>query len=345
MNLIPRIPQAILGQRGMAGNRSHARPARRTPAHRATNTSTAFLLSTLLCLCLVGSTIHLPGSAMAAATQAGQNNGPLRIVMSAAFVADSGIDIYAQISRYLENKLDRKIEFVTGFSYDTINQMLTSGLADIGFVCGLPYILEHDLAQPHVELLLAPVMKDSRYQNKPIYFSYIIVHKDSTINSFAELKGKRFVFNDEISNSGYNMPRAHLIKTGETGGFFSQTLRSGSHEESIRMVALGKADTSAIDSLVYDYEIFRQQEHAQKTRIIKTLGPAGIPPIVVSSKVPLVLRQKIRAVFLDMNNDPAGRKILESALLDRFANVDDSNYDGIRKMYTLAQDTGYMVIK
>ena len=46
-----------------------------------------------------------------------------------------------------------------------------------------------------------------------------------------------------------------------------------------------------------------------------------------------------------MKNDPAGKLILDKALLDRFDIVDDSNYDSIRKMKKQAQDTGYMVIR
>ena len=116
------------------------------------------------------------------------------------------------------DKLNHKVAFIPGFSYATINSMLDSGMADIGFICGLPYVMEKDKPQPGIDLLLAPVMKDAKYKDKPIYYSYVIVHKDSKINNFSDLKGNRFVFNDEISNSGYSMPRAHLIDLGETKG-------------------------------------------------------------------------------------------------------------------------------
>lgn len=278
-------------------------------------------------------------------TQNNPSQAEIRIVMSAAFVSESGVGIYDEISRYLGDKLKRKVVFVSGFSYSTINTMLESGMADIGFICGLPYILKRDTSKPSIDLLLAPVMKDRKYKDKPIYYSYIIVHKDSKLDSFPALKGSSFVFNDEISNSGYNMPRAHLIKLGETSGFFGKIVRSGSHEESIRMVALGISDVSAVDSLVYDYDIINNPKYVQQTRIIKVLGPAGIPPIVVSTKTPLPLRQKIRDIFLEMKDDPVGKGILEKALVDRFAEVDDSNYDGIRRMKKQAQDSGYLEIR
>lgn len=269
----------------------------------------------------------------------------LRIVMSAAFVSESGTGVYDAISEYLGDKLKRKVSFISGFSYDTINSMLESGMADVGFICGLPYVIEHDKPQPSIELLLAPVMKSSIYQDKPIYYSYIIVHKDSQFNNFESLKGSTFVYNDEISNSGYNMPRSHLITRGETSGFFGRVVRSGSHEESIRMVAFKQADVSAVDSLVYDYDQVNNQKYVSQTKILKKLGPAGIPPVVVSSKVPVTLRNEIRDILINMDKDPAGKKILNKALVDRFTIVDDSHYDSVRKMRKQAVSSGYTIIK
>jgi len=277
--------------------------------------------------------------------QSGRDHVAIRIVMSGAFVSESGVAIYDEIAGYLGEKLQHKVEFISGFSYATINAMLDSGMADIGFICGLPYVMKKDKPEPTINLLLAPVMKNQKYKDRPIYYSYVIVHKDSKFNQFSDLKGSRFVFNDEISNSGYNMPRAHLIDIGETSGFFGTVVRAGSHEESIRMVALGKADVSAVDSLVYDYDEIKNPEFVRQTKVIKILGPAGIPPVVVSSKTPVDLRQKIRDILLEMNNNPVGRRILNKVLIDRFTVVNDSNYDGIRQMKELAKDSNYMVIK
>ena len=269
----------------------------------------------------------------------------IRIVMSGAFVSENGIGVYDNIANYLAKKLNHQVSFISGFSYSTINAMLDSGAADIGFICGLPYVLKHDQPEPVIDALLAPVPKAPQYKNKPIYYSYLIVSKDSEAENFADLRGKTFVYNDEISNSGYNMPRAHLVDMSETRGFFGEIIRSGSHEESIRMVASGLADISAVDSLVYDYDREKYPEFVQQTRILEILGPAGTPPIVASTRLPVEMREKIRDIFTGMNNDPEGRKILDEALLDRLQIVEDSNYDGIRKMYKQARDAGYLEIR
>lgn len=303
------------------------------------------VIKNILTLLFSMSLLFLYSSKISADTSAvSTEQEPIRIVMSAAFVSDAGLDIYNDIFNYVGEKLNREIEFVSGFSYEAINTMLDTGMVDIGFICGLPYTMKKDTKKPVVELLLAPVMKDPKYKNKPIYYSFIIVHKDSQFHNFGDLKDSHFVFNDEISNSGYNMPRAHLIEIGETSGFFKKVSRSGSHEESIRLVALGKADVTAVDSLVYDYDVLNNPKYTQLTKILKILGPAGIPPIVVSSKMPLHLRNKIQDILIGMKNDQKGKSILNKALVDRFIKPVDSNYDSIREMYKKSKESHYKVI-
>lgn len=269
----------------------------------------------------------------------------IRLAMTAAFVSESGVDIYERITNYLSEKTGYRFEFVSGFSYSTIDAMLEDGAINFGFVCGLPYVLKREQATPKVQLVAAPVMKFSHYNNKPKYFSYVIVHKDSKCKNFADLKGCIYVYSDEISNSGYNMPRARLIELGETNGFFDRVLRSGSHEESIRMVALGMADASSIDSLVFDYDMIRNPEYVSKIKIIEKLGPAGIPPLVASSKTDMGIIMTTQKVILEMNEDPQGRILLDDAFVEKFEVVDDSNYDDIRRMKNLSEDTGFLEIK
>ena len=264
---------------------------------------------------------------------------PIKIVMSAAFVSALGINVYSDMFEYLGKKLNHDIEFVQGFSYETINKMLNAGMIDLGFVCGLPYVMEKAKPKPSYDLLLAPVMSNKKYHDKPVYYSYVIVNKNSKFNNFMDLKGSRFVFNDEISNSGYNIPRAHLIAIGETSGFFGSVIRSGSHEESIRLVASGEADASAVDSLVYDYDIANNPLYVAKTKVIKILGPTGIPPVVISKNISLSLRHKIKTILTAMNKDPIGKRILKQAMVDRFISVADSNYDDIRKMKKISDDS------
>lgn len=286
------------------------------------------------------------GSPPAAPEAAPAKKRTVKIAMSAAFVSERGVPVYGEIADYLSGETGLDVQFITGLGYDTINKMLESGTIDVGFVCGAPYVMLHDQEKPAANLLVAPVMKDPRYGGKPKYFSDLIVHKDSAFAKLADLNGKRFVYNDELSNSGYNLPRFHLLKNGyNKAQFFGTSARSGSHEESIRMVATGEADASFVDSLVLEYDRNRKVGHAADVKVIESVGPAGIPPVVVSPALAQDVRVKLEAAFVHMHEKPQGRAILDRADVDKFMVTDDANYNDIRSMKKAAEEAGFMAFK
>jgi phosphonate transport system substrate-binding protein len=233
---------------------------------------------------------------------------------------------------------------VTGPAYTSINQMLEAGDVDYDFICGYPYILARDQRVPKVELVAAPVPKHPRYSHKPVYFSDLIVRADSPFKALQDLRGRTYVYNEETSNSGYNMPRSYLVKLGLTNGFFGKVLRSGSHEASIRMVAQGLADASFVDSLVLDYDRAKGFDEAAQVRVIDSLGPVATVPFVVSTRS-VSTAAPLKARLLTMHEDPRGRQILDEAFLERFAEVSDSDYDGLRAMKKAAEDAQFLEIK
>jgi phosphonate transport system substrate-binding protein len=267
----------------------------------------------------------------------------LRIALSGAFISEAGAGIYQQIASYVSDKTGLKVEIVTGLSYDTINKMLKAGALAGGFVCGLPYVLLNETKE-NVILTIAPVMKASRYHDKPVYYSELIVPRDSSYKTIQDLRGKHFIYNDELSNSGYNLPRDFFLKNGIKKDFFGKITRSGSHEESIRAVANKEADFSFVDSLVLDYELHTKAKSAQAVRVIHSLGPAGVPPLVVSKTLNPAIVKELTEAFVNMDKDPRGQKILDSGLLRRFEIVYDSNYQGIREKYLNAKSKKALVI-
>ncbi len=270
---------------------------------------------------------------------------PVRLAMSAAFVSESGVGIYSKLAVYLTRKTGIQTEFVSGLAYGTINSMLEDGTVHCGFICGLPYVMLRDRPRPAAQLIAAPILKAPRYKGQPKYYSDLIVRKDSPYQKLQDLEGRTYVYNDEISNSGYNLPRYRMLQLGLTKGFFGKVVRSGSHEESIRMVAAGEADASFVDSLVLDYDREMGLGHAQEVRVIDSVGPAGICPLVASAQMPVDLRDKLQHALVTMHEDPEGRKLLDEALLDRFTLVEDGNYDDIRSMKEAAEKAGFTVIR
>ncbi len=277
----------------------------------------------------------------------------VKMVVTAAFVSDKGVPVYEDLAKYFSKKLGWDVKIVSGLSYSEADDMLDKGVIQIGYVCGLPYV--HKFAEGKYELLAVPVMgmkngafADAKgYEDAPgKYYSYTIVRKDSPIKSWADMKGKTYAFNDMGSNSGYNLPRAKLVSVGAKGwNYFSKVVVSGSHEESIRLVARGMVDASSVDSLVLDYDRMIKDADALNVKIIEHLGPAGAPPVVISKKADPSIKQALQEVMVNMHKDPEGKKILDKAMVARFDSPSDENYDDIRNYEQEAKSAGFVDYK
>lgn len=295
---------------------------------------------------LLYAVLMLPLSSFAA------HKSDMKMAVTAAFVSEQGMPIYREIAQYLSGKIKRKVDMISDISYSEANMLLEKGVVQIAFVCGLPYVQEH--AKGNMILVAIPVVAPrldkfktaAVYKNIPgKYYSYTIVRKDSSIKSWADLRGKSYAYNELNSNSGYNMPRYKLVQLGAKSWdeYFSRVVVSGSHEESIRMVARGQVDASSVDSMVFDYERSVGSPEAMKVRIIESLfrNGAGAPPVVMSAKSDSATRRAIQQTLVNMNKDPEGQRILKKALLLRFAPPDDTNYNDIRRMETAAHEAGF----
>jgi phosphonate transport system substrate-binding protein len=250
----------------------------------------------------------------------------LRLVL-ASYLSTTLEPLYRGTAKYLARMLGCDVEFVIGSSFDQFGRDV-----DLGFICGLPYVRLADRVHP----IVAPVPRAERYRGGPIYFSDVIVNADSDVISFAGLGGARWCFNDVDSHSGYGVVLYHLAQMGATPNYFSRFEPSGSHLESVRRVAAGEADASAIDSHLLDVLRRDEPELVGELRVITSIGPSTIQPLVAADRIPAELRERIWAALTDMHNDTDGVNVLSYGLVSRFETVADSSYDDIRSMLETA---------
>jgi phosphonate transport system substrate-binding protein len=262
---------------------------------------------------------------------------PLRFV---TFLAPNMHAVYEYISRYVAEQLDWPTEFSVGNSYDEL-----SDPPDVSFVCGLAYVVLASQGKADVQPIAAPLLKGPRYGGRPVYFSDVIVHRDCPARSFADLRGRSWAYNEPLSHSGYGVTRYHLVRLGETNGFFGKVVESGWHEHSIRLVSSGAVDASAIDSHVLALMLRDHPELADRLRVIDTLGPSTIQPVVVARHLPESLKVDLSDVFQGLGDDPAARPHLDRGFVDRFIPVNDANYDDVRAMLATCEEAGFLTIR
>ena len=252
----------------------------------------------------------------------------VRFAVGGMITPKEGMGYYRDFLRYIQEKIGRKVEYVDREGYAEINEMLQSGQLEAAFVCSGPYVDGHD--QFGLELLAAP-----QAYGATVYYSYIIVPRESAVASFAGLRGKRFAFTDPLSNSGKLVPTYMLARMNETPeSFFEKVIFTKSHDKSIKAVALGVVDAAAVDSLIWEYLNATSPEFTAKTRILEKSPPYAIPPIVVSRDLAPELKEQLRQTLLEAHTDPKGQAILRQMRIDRFVAIPDSAYDSVREMQT-----------
>jgi phosphonate transport system substrate-binding protein len=254
---------------------------------------------------------------------------------------DATIALYELVTEEVGRRLGLPTELVVETSYESCERDQN----EVCFVCSLPYVTFErrglDLAVP----VAAPVLEGERYGGRPIYFSDVIVHRDSPFLTFLDLRGRSWAYNEPLSWSGYGITRYHLAALGETNGFFREVVEAGFHREAIRMVARREVDASAIDSQVLSIELRDHPDLAEQVRVVEALGPSTIQPVAVSRRVPDELREAIREVLVTMADDSAVHERLTIALVERFVPVDAGSYDDIRMMVDACEAAGFLELR
>ena len=251
----------------------------------------------------------------------------MKPLVFANFLAPNMTSVYAAVAARVGQAVGRPAELIEGRNFD----QLRDGSVDLAFLCGLPYVRLSRERPGMLHPLAAPVLDEPRYEDRPVYFSDVIVRTDSPASSFGDLRGRSWAYNDPDSLSGCLLVRYHLLQMGETEAFFSSVIFSGRHQESIRRVVSGEVDASAIDSQVLGVACLRNPNLARQFRVIAVLGPSTIPPVIATGTVPQEIQALAGDAICALGGDAAGRETLAAGLIRRYTPIEDRAYDDIRE--------------
>jgi phosphonate transport system substrate-binding protein len=264
---------------------------------------------------------------------AARAGGPLRF---ATFLAPNMLPVYRFLADRIGERLGRPVELVVGSSFDQFER----GEADLGVVCGLPYVWLAARRPRPVEPLAAPVLAGDRYGGRPVYYSDVVVRHDSPITCLEDLQGRSWAYNEPASHSGHSVTLYGLVRMGARPGFFARVVEAGFHQRALRLVAGGAVDAAAIDCQVLAIEL-RDHPQLAGLRVVGSFGPSTIQPVVAASRLPEQLKDEVRDLLVELAGDPTARPVLDHGVIDHFAAVDDAAYDDIRAMLTVIEAAGW----
>lgn len=114
----------------------------------------------------------------------------------------------------------------------TIEEMCASSTDTMAFIPAFGYVLANDLCG--VDVAFKAVRR-----GWGVYWTMIVVGRDSDIQSIEDLNGKKWAYPDAGSTSGFLVPTVMFKENNITPG---ESLEAGGHPEAVRAVYNGEAD-------------------------------------------------------------------------------------------------------
>jgi ABC-type phosphate/phosphonate transport system substrate-binding protein len=156
----------------------------------------------------------------------------------------------------------------------------------VGQICNLPLRARH-----WGQVTLIAAMDYGVPDTAPgHYHSVFVVRADDPVQTLAEAAGGRFALNDALSNSGWGAP---VQEAASRGLRLRPGIVTGSHVESLRAVADGRADLCATDSV--SFRQFRRWEPvmAGLRALDRTFASPGMTLITRTGQDPVPYRDAL----------------------------------------------------
>jgi len=258
----------------------------------------------------------------------------------ASYLSPNIFPVYEAVAAAVSDHLGMRTEITGERSYGRFRR----GDDDISFICSLAW-LQLAPASPQVAPIAAPVLEGDRYGGRPIYFSDVVVRTGSPYATFADLRGATWAYNEPLSQSGYGVTRHHLVQLGETTGFFGEVVAGGHHLRCIELVRRGEVDAAAIDSQVLSVAMTADPSLDCELRILTSLGPSTVQPVIAGSRLGPALRAGIVAAMKNMHLDPRYRSVLLRSGVARFVPIGSGDYEDVRRMSRACEAADFMELR
>ncbi|CAB1367348.1 putative selenate ABC transporter substrate-binding protein [Denitratisoma oestradiolicum] len=232
---------------------------------------------------------------------------------------------FVPLGQYLEQQTGMKVSFVPVSDYAAVVESLATGKLDLAWLGGFTFIQAKRRTQG-TAIPIAQRAEDAKFTSRFITAS-------EGIKSFADLKGKTFVFGSPSSTSGHLMPRYFLGREGiNADKDFKNLAFSGAHDATVAFVAAGRADAGVLNASVWDKLVEQGKVDTAKVRVFATTPPYFDYNWTVRGDLDPALVKKLTEAFLKLDPaNPAHKEIMALQRASKFIPTKKENYEGIEQ--------------
>jgi phosphonate transport system substrate-binding protein len=262
-----------------------------------------------------------------------QWQNPSTLIFSYTPVEDPAVyeNVFGEFMEHLAKVTGKRVRWFPAESYAAQVEAMRSGRLHIAGVATGPTPYAVNLAG------FEPIIAMQAPGGSIGYSLRLITHKDSSIKSIADLKGKRVAHVSPSSNSGDQAPRALFTAQGITPGKDYEVLYSGKHDNSVMGVVNKDYDAAPVASTVVDRMQARGMFKADVLRTVYESAPFPRTAFGVAHNLAPELKAKIKEAFLgfDFKNSRLGKEFKD---VEKFATI--SYKDDWRDVRTIQKTSG-----
>ncbi len=243
---------------------------------------------------------------------------------------------WAGLSRHLEEQGVTDIPRALLRADDLIEQWCDPALL-ISQTCG--YLLTHQLrsalqavATPHYTAVGC---------NGSNYASAVVVRETHPATRLEDLRGGVAVYSRSYSHAGYNALRGIFAPLSGGKKFFSKVIGSGSHVDSLSLIATGAGDVAAVCSVLHAFVSRWRPAALHGTRVLGFTPLAPAPPYVAPIGATPHRVAQLQSALAAAITDPALASVRYELFLGGFSFLDEAAYGHIESVEQAAIAAGY----
>ena len=254
----------------------------------------------LLLTTLIGATLVASVTATADSTHDGSKRHPLRVML---VPADGGTEdgtkadflpVFNAVTRTTGLNFDIKV----GQSYGAVMEAICAKQTEIAFFGPASYIPVRDKG-------CAKLLAVAVHKGESVYYSGLFARADAPYKNAKDTKGARLALGDVNSTSSFIYPVAMLMDAGvNPSRDMQQVVITGSHANSLKAVAEGKADLSGASFDSFEKAVKQGAIDPKKVRVLAKSDPIPQPPLAMSTTLPEGTQKKLRDAFNNVHKAP-----------------------------------------
>jgi phosphonate transport system substrate-binding protein len=256
------------------------------------------------------------------------------------------VERFMPLVNYLSRETGYPIEIHVSKTYQEHIQNVGRDEFDLAYVGPAPYVtmvrqygrkpLLSRLEVNGSPTFRKPLLSRLEVNGSPTFHGYIIVRKDSSIRTIANLAGKNFAFVDPNSTMGHKVPRYMMWKEGVDVKNLSGYTFMGTHPNVALGVLAGDFDAGAVKE-----EVFHEYEK-RGLRGMKMTPALSEHIFVTSTKMPVAEVEALRKAMYKLKESETGRNAITAikSSATGLVPVQDTDYDNLRDIMDTLKKIG-----